>query len=143
MGYALYTTHERPFFFNQSISTGKNYFRFEVNYSLTPDDWPAFPGGAGYPLGPNERFQIISSSFPRLHLAHPNLTIKVRQTGLSKADAPSAGKLIKPAVSGATKMVCARALEALCCSVRQHCCVGTIYKRQGHTLDHAVLSWPA
>jgi len=23
--YALYTTHERPFFFNQSISTGKNF----------------------------------------------------------------------------------------------------------------------
>jgi len=30
VGYALYTTHERPFFFNQSISTGKNFFRFEV-----------------------------------------------------------------------------------------------------------------
>ena len=50
-----------------------------------PDGWPAFPGGAGYPLGPNERFQIFSSSLPRLHLAHPNLSIKVGQTGLSKA----------------------------------------------------------
>jgi len=30
VGYALYTTHERPFFFNQSISTGKNFFRFEA-----------------------------------------------------------------------------------------------------------------
>jgi hypothetical protein len=27
---------------------------------------------AVYPLGPNERFQIASSSFPRLLLAHPN-----------------------------------------------------------------------
>src|SRR5712692_7290072 len=31
VGYALYTTHERPFFFNQSTSTSKNFFRFEVN----------------------------------------------------------------------------------------------------------------
>ena len=30
MGYALYTTHERPVFFNQPISTGKNFFRFEA-----------------------------------------------------------------------------------------------------------------
>src|SRR6202030_4033171 len=29
-------------------------------------------GRTGYPLGPTERFQIISSSFPRLHLAHPS-----------------------------------------------------------------------
>jgi hypothetical protein len=44
-------------------------------------------GRAGYPLGPNERFQVISSPFPRLLLAHPNLSIKVGQTGLSKARA--------------------------------------------------------
>jgi hypothetical protein len=29
-----------------------------------------FPGGVGYPLGSNERFQVIPSSFPRLRLAH-------------------------------------------------------------------------
>jgi hypothetical protein len=29
-----------------------------------------YPGGTGYPLGPSERFQLISFSFPRLHLAH-------------------------------------------------------------------------
>ena len=29
-----------------------------------------FPGGTGYPLGPIERFQTVSSSSPRLHLAH-------------------------------------------------------------------------
>jgi hypothetical protein len=31
VGHALYTTHERPFFFNQPISTDKNFFRFEVS----------------------------------------------------------------------------------------------------------------
>jgi hypothetical protein len=31
VGYALYTTHERPVFFNQPISTSKNFFRFEVS----------------------------------------------------------------------------------------------------------------
>jgi hypothetical protein len=31
VGYALYTTHERPVFFNQPISTSKNFFRFEAN----------------------------------------------------------------------------------------------------------------
>jgi hypothetical protein len=25
-----------------------------------PDGWPAFPGGTGYPLGSNERFQVDS-----------------------------------------------------------------------------------
>jgi len=34
--------------------------------------WPALPGGTAYPPGPNERFQFIPSSFPRLRLAHPN-----------------------------------------------------------------------
>jgi hypothetical protein len=37
-----------------------------------PDRWPAFPGGTDYPLGPNEGFRFIPSSFPRLRLAHPN-----------------------------------------------------------------------
>jgi len=32
------------------------------------------PGGNGYPLGPNERFQVIPFPFPRLRLAHPKLT---------------------------------------------------------------------
>ena len=31
VGYALYTTHERPFFFNQSICTGEIFFHFEAN----------------------------------------------------------------------------------------------------------------
>jgi hypothetical protein len=35
-----------------------------------PDGWPAFPGGIDYPLGPNERFQVIPFPFPRLGLAH-------------------------------------------------------------------------
>ncbi len=39
MGYALYTTHERPFFFNQSISTGKNFFRFEVSIVNFPEHY--------------------------------------------------------------------------------------------------------
>jgi hypothetical protein len=29
-----------------------------------PDGWPALPGGVGYPLGPNERFQVILPPFP-------------------------------------------------------------------------------
>jgi hypothetical protein len=53
-----------------------------VDYSTAtqdslPDGWPAFPGGAAYPLGPNERFQIFSSSFPKLHLAHPFHSIEI------------------------------------------------------------------
>jgi hypothetical protein len=34
--------------------------------------WLANPvrAGVGYPLGPNERFQVIQSPFPRLRLAH-------------------------------------------------------------------------
>jgi hypothetical protein len=48
-----------------------------------------FPGGSEYPLGPTERFQVIPSSFPRLRLAHPNVNIEVRQTGLSKANDPT------------------------------------------------------
>ncbi len=39
---------------------------------LASGGWPALPGGTGYPPGPNERFQVIPSSFPRLRLAHPN-----------------------------------------------------------------------
>src|SRR6266852_1670682 len=38
---------------------------------------PTFPGGAGYPLGPSERFQVISSSFPKLRLAHPFQSIEI------------------------------------------------------------------
>jgi hypothetical protein len=52
-------------------------------------------GRAGYPLGPNERFQIFSSSFPKLHLAHPNLIIKVGQTGLSKGLERHSGALVQ------------------------------------------------
>ncbi len=37
---------------------------------LASGGWPALPGGVGYPLGSNERFQVIPSSFPRLRLAH-------------------------------------------------------------------------
>jgi hypothetical protein len=40
---------------------------------LASGGWPTLPGGTGYPLGPNERFQLISSSFPKLRLAHLNL----------------------------------------------------------------------
>ena len=48
-----------------------------VGYPTTTQDslsggWPALPGGTGYPPGPNERFQVIPSSFPRLRLAHPD-----------------------------------------------------------------------
>ena len=43
----------------------------ERHARLASGCWPALPGGVGYPLGPNERFQPISpSSFPRLRLAH-------------------------------------------------------------------------
>jgi hypothetical protein len=42
---------------------------------LASGGWPTLPGGTGYPPGPNERFQVIPSSFPRLRLAHPNLSI--------------------------------------------------------------------
>jgi hypothetical protein len=49
VGYALYTTHERPVFFNQPISTGKNFFRFEVNATEKAGqvgDFEAFHGNA-------------------------------------------------------------------------------------------------
>jgi hypothetical protein len=39
---------------------------------LASGGWPTLPGGTGYPPGPNERFQVIPSSFPKLCLAHPN-----------------------------------------------------------------------
>ena len=39
--------------------------------------WPTLPGGTGYPPGPNERFQVIPSSFPRLRLAHPFQSIEI------------------------------------------------------------------
>ena len=38
---------------------------------LASGGWPTLPGGTAYPPGPNERFQVIPSSFPRLCLAHP------------------------------------------------------------------------
>jgi hypothetical protein len=38
---------------------------------LASGGWPILPGGAAYPPGPTERFQVIPSSFPRLRLAHP------------------------------------------------------------------------
>jgi hypothetical protein len=31
---------------------------------LASGGWPTLPGGTGYPPGPNERFQVIPSSFP-------------------------------------------------------------------------------
>jgi hypothetical protein len=70
----------------------------KVDYSTAtqdslPDGRPTFPGGAGYPLGPNERFQVISSPFPRLLLAHPNLNIKVGQAALSKSSGQVGGQL--------------------------------------------------
>lgn len=34
-------------------------------------------GRADYPLGPSERFQVISSPFPRLLLAHPFHSIEI------------------------------------------------------------------
>jgi len=40
---------------------------------LASGGWPTLPGGTGYPPGPNERFQVIPSSFPRLRLAHPKI----------------------------------------------------------------------
>ena len=33
-----------------------------------------FRAGLGYPLGPNERFQVVPFSFPRLRLAHYKIT---------------------------------------------------------------------
>jgi hypothetical protein len=44
---------------------------------LASGGWPALPGGVGYPLGSNERFQVIPSSFPRLRLAHPFQSIEI------------------------------------------------------------------
>src|ERR1700674_1602358 len=46
VGYALYTTHERPFFFNQSIFIGENVFRFEANSPLSPAPELGGPGEA-------------------------------------------------------------------------------------------------
>ena len=43
------------------------------------------PGGTDYPLGPTDRFQVSPSSFPRLHLAHPNSNIKRGHAALSKS----------------------------------------------------------
>jgi len=43
---------------------------------LASGGWPALPGGADYPPGPNERFQVIPSFFPRLRLAHPDRKAK-------------------------------------------------------------------
>ena len=37
------------------------------------------PGGNDYPLGPTERFQVSPSSFPRLRLAHPFLSIEITE----------------------------------------------------------------
>jgi hypothetical protein len=41
----------------------------------------SFRAGLGYPLGPNERFQVFSSSFPKLHLAHPFHSIEITPDG--------------------------------------------------------------
>jgi hypothetical protein len=48
---------------------------------LASGGWPALPGGTPYPPGPNERFQVIPSSFPRLRLAHPFHSIEISQRG--------------------------------------------------------------
>ena len=50
MGYALYTTHERPVFFNQPISTGKNFFRFEVKKPPQSALWARRREPLGQPL---------------------------------------------------------------------------------------------
>jgi hypothetical protein len=43
VGYALYTTHERPFFFNQSISTGKIFFALRLaSYILDTGHYTSF-----------------------------------------------------------------------------------------------------
>jgi hypothetical protein len=44
---------------------------------LASGGWPTLPGGTDYPPGPNERFQVIPSSFPRLPLAHPIQRIEI------------------------------------------------------------------
>ena len=44
---------------------------------LASGGWPTLPCGTAYRPGPIERFQVISSSFPRLRLAHPILSIEV------------------------------------------------------------------
>ena len=44
---------------------------------LASGGWPTLPGGTAYPPGPIERFQVISSSFPRLRLAHPFHSIEI------------------------------------------------------------------
>jgi hypothetical protein len=49
----------------------------EVTRKVASGGWPALPGGTGYPPSPNERFQVIPSSFPRLRLAHPIQSIEV------------------------------------------------------------------
>ena len=46
---------------------------------LASGGWPTLPGGTGYPSGPNERFQVIPSSFPRLCLAHPLGSIAIKR----------------------------------------------------------------
>jgi site-specific DNA recombinase len=46
-----------------------NPLNTQAQHPLPKRGSSTFPGGTGYPLGPNERFQIFSSSFPKLHLA--------------------------------------------------------------------------
>ena len=58
MDYALYTTHERPFFFNQSIFIGENFFRFEVNTVLAISNLP----NGWQPLIESERRILKDSS---------------------------------------------------------------------------------
>jgi len=60
-------------------------FQLQTNWTLYRSTWESlkrekYLSGmfeAGYPLGPNERFQIFSSSFPKLHLAHPFQSIEI------------------------------------------------------------------
>ncbi len=59
-----------------SLSTLRRVDYSTATQESLPDGWPTFPGGAGYPLGPTERFQLISSFFPRLLLAHPIYSIR-------------------------------------------------------------------
>jgi|SRR6516225_5003596 len=43
-----------------SLSTLRRMGRPTATQDSLPDGWPAFPGGIDYPLGPNERFQVLS-----------------------------------------------------------------------------------
>jgi hypothetical protein len=47
-----------------SLSTLRSMDCSITTQDSLPDGWPALPGGVGYSLGPNERFQVILPPFP-------------------------------------------------------------------------------